>query len=316
LVASIYLIVKGGLELYAPNIIIGDELIIGEGDEIMLWIQYILLLLSFFGGVALCFNGIRVIRKEGLCLAHILPIGFGLMGIALPILFAYTVWLRLTEPLAFPVLIQFFPVVLNIILYVPWMLSAFLLHSFVYGMLPKPKNCDFILVLGCGLKNGNTVTNLLAGRLDRAIRQYNLGGSKAIFIVSGGKGDDEKVSEAYAMKKYLLDRGIPETQIIMEDKSVNTFENMKFSKRIMEETKPNYTCIVSTSNFHVLRAVILAKNVGLDAQGVGGKTALYYLPAAFIREYIAIIFGYKALAVAYVFLVLCLELYKTLSIAN
>jgi uncharacterized SAM-binding protein YcdF (DUF218 family) len=180
-------------------------------------------------------------------------------------------------------------------------------------MLPKPKSCDFILVLGCGLKQGETVTKLLASRLDRAIRQYNLGGSKAAFVVSGGKGDNEKVSESYAMKEYLLSKGIPEERIIMEDKSANTFENMKFSKEIMEEIKPDYTCTVVTSNYHVLRAVILAKNMGMDAQGVGGRTALYYLPAGFIREYIAIIFNYKTLVVLYILGVLCLELYESIS---
>jgi uncharacterized SAM-binding protein YcdF (DUF218 family) len=166
--------------------------------------------------------------------------------------------------------------------------------------------------LGCGLQRGDTVTKLLAGRLDRAIQQYALDGMKATLLVSGGKGADEKVSEAFAMKEYLLGKGIPETQVIMEDKSASTLENMKFSKKIMEEIKPDYTCIAVTSNYHVLRTAILAKNVGLNAQGIGGKTAFYYLPAAFIREYVAIIFNYKALVVLYILGVLCLELYKAL----
>jgi uncharacterized SAM-binding protein YcdF (DUF218 family) len=313
LVASIYLLIRGGLNLYAPSTVIGDTLIIGQGDEIMLWINIFLLLVSFFGGIALCLNGIKVVRKEGLCLAHILPIGFGLLGIALPILVAYPIWLGFTAAPAFPVVLRLAPIMIDVILYVPWMLSAFLVYSFVYAMLPKPKNCDFLLVLGCGLKKDGTVTTLLAGRLDRAIKQYALDGGKAVFVVSGGKGSDETVSEAFAMKQYLLSKGIPEGQIIIEDQSVNTFENMKFSKKIMEEVNPNYTCTVVTSNYHVLRAVILAKSVGLQAHGLGGRTAFYYLPAAFIREYIAIIFGYKALAAAYVFSVLCYEIYKLLS---
>lgn len=312
LVASLYLLIRGGLELYAPNTLMGDQLIIGEGEEILALISITLLVLSFFGGIALCVNGINVVRKEGLCTAHILPIGFGLMAIALPISLVLAIWLELTAPSVSLVSLGSFSILLNIILYVPWMLAAFLMHSFVYAMLPKSKTCDFILVLGCGLKNGETVTKLLAGRLDRAIKQYVLGGKKATFVVSGGKGDDELVSEAFAMKEYLVNNGIPTTHIVMEDTSTNTLENMKFSKKIMEGIYPNYTCCVVTSNYHVLRAVILAKNAGLNAQGVGGKTALYYLPAAFIREYIAVIFDYKALVVAYVFLIICLELYETL----
>ncbi|GHU41662.1 membrane protein [Clostridia bacterium] len=309
LLVSLYLIIRGGLTLYAPNTMIGaDILIIGEGDEIMLWIEILLLFISFFGGIALCVNGVRLIRKEGSSLAHILPIGFGLMGIALPLLIIFPLRLGLMAPSAFPVLLWLFPIFLNIVLYVPWMLSVFLIYSFVYALLPKSKNCDFILVLGCGLKNGETVSPLLAGRLDRAIKQYKLGGKKASFVVSGGQGHDEKVSEAFAMKTYLLQKGIPENHIILEDKSVNTLENMSFSKKLMQELNPNYNCIVVTSNYHVLRAVILARSVNLNAQGVGGHTAFYYLPAAFIREYIAIIFKYKALALAYIVAMIVFEL--------
>jgi uncharacterized SAM-binding protein YcdF (DUF218 family) len=283
---------------------------VGQGDEIMLWTTIVLLVFCFFGGIALCFNGIRVVRREGLSLAHALPIGFGLLAVVLPISLALTIWFEITAPSVSLVSLSTFFLLWNIILYVPWMLAVFLVYSFVYALLPKPKTCDFILVLGCGLKNGETVSKLLAGRLDRALRYYVLGGKKATFVVSGGKGADEKVSEAYAMKQYLLNNGIPEAQIIMENSSTSTRENLTFSKAIMEDAKPDYSCIVVTSNYHVLRAVILARNVGLNAQGVGGKTALYYLPAAFIREYIAIIFAYKALVVAYVFVVLCSEWYK------
>jgi uncharacterized SAM-binding protein YcdF (DUF218 family) len=188
------------------------------------------------------------------------------------------------------------------------MLAVCLLYSRVYAFLPKPKNCGFILVLGAGLKNQNTVTPLLAKRLDRGIKYYEKNGRKPIFVVSGGKGPDEQVSEACAMKRYLLEKGIPEEKIITEDKSVNTYENMLFSKKIMEEINPNYTCIIATSNYHVLRSVILAKSVGLPAHGIGGKTAWYYLPAAFIREYIAIIFQYKKLLAFYVLGIVLLQL--------
>ncbi|MDR0883033.1 MAG: YdcF family protein [Oscillospiraceae bacterium] len=313
LVAAVYLLIKGGLELYAPNIYSGDDLLIGEGEEIMLLLQFFLLFLSFFGGIALCFNGVRVIRREGLSAAHVLPVGFGLIGIALPVSIAFTTWVLVKESSYSVLLLGVFPVLLNMILYVPWMLAAFLLYSLVYAALPKPKNCDFLLVLGCGLRKDGTVTKLLAGRLDRAIKEWTRGGRQAVFVVSGGKGSDEKVSEAFAMRQYLLGQGIPEAQILLEDQSVNTYENMQFSKKLMEATNPDYTCLVVTSNYHVLRAVILAKKVGLKAQGVGGRTAFYYLPAAFIREYIAIIFDYKSLVVLYLFGVLCLALYNTMN---
>ncbi len=136
------------------------------------------------------------------------------------------------------------------------------------------------------------------------MRCFRQAKKKATFVVSGGQGKDEIVSEAFAMKQYLLQQGIPKEQIMLEDQSKNTYENMKFSKELIELQQKSYTCLFVTSNFHVLRAAILAKKVGLDAQGVGGKTALFYLPTAFIREYLAIIFNYRKLMVAYIPIVL------------
>jgi uncharacterized SAM-binding protein YcdF (DUF218 family) len=76
----------------------------------------------------------------------------------------------------------------------------------------------------------------------------------------------------------------------------------------MEKTGQPYSCLLVTSNYHVLRAVILARSLGLNAQGIGSPTALYYLPAAFIREYIAVIFRYRALLAIYLTAVLLLQI--------
>lgn len=94
-------------------------------------------------------------------------------------------------------------------------------------------------------------------------------GSHPKIIVSGGQGSDELVSEAFAMKKYILSQNIPEEDIIMEDKSTTTYENLKFSKVIMDNTKEKYSCIFVTNNYHVFRASIFARKTGLKAHGSG-----------------------------------------------
>lgn len=172
----------------------------------------------------------------------------------------------------------------------------FLMSSFIY-QLNRPKlNQDFIIVLGSGLI-GDRVPPLLASRIDKAIEFYNKQ-SKVTnppkIIFSGGQGPDEKVSEALAMQSYAINKGVPIEDTILEDKSVSTLENMKFSKNIMDNlmTK-SYRSIFVTNNYHLFRAGIYARLAAIKSQGVGSKTALYFLPNAMIREYIAIVVMHK-----------------------
>lgn len=57
--------------------------------------------------------------------------------------------------------------------------------------------------------------------------------------MSGGQGSDEKLPEAVAMKEYAVAQGVPEGEILVETNSTTTYENMKFSKEIMDSLKPN-----------------------------------------------------------------------------
>lgn len=86
------------------------------------------------------------------------------------------------------------------------------------------------------------------------------------------------------MRGYLIEQGIDENFIIMEDQSVNTLQNMKFSKAKMDAIMSNYNSLFSTNNFHLFRAGIYARKAGLKSQGIGAKTALYYMPNALIEN--------------------------------
>lgn len=93
------------------------------------------------------------------------------------------------------------------------------------------------------------------------------------------------------MQSYAVEKGIPIEDTIQENKSVSTYENMKFSKKIMDQMKDEgkYHSIFATNNFHLFRAGIYARKAGLDSQGIGSKTAFYYWPNAMVREYIAVV---------------------------
>lgn len=167
-------------------------------------------------------------------------------------------------------------------------LTAYLLYQF-----NRPKlNQDFIIVLGSGLIK-DKVPPLLASRINKAIDFYwkqAAVASPPLLIFSGGQGPDEDLPEAEAMQKYAIEKGIPLEHTLTEARSVNTFQNMLYSKQIMDSVKGSeYNSIFTTNNFHLFRASLYAKKAGLKSQGIGSKTALYYWPNAMIREYIAIV---------------------------
>ena len=156
--------------------------------------------------------------------------------------------------------------------------------------VPKPDQ-DYIIILGCGFRKDGTLPPLLRGRVDKAIEfwKMQIGQSKkrAIFIPSGGQGRDEPMAEAEAMGRYLRECGIPEENLIEENQSKNTYQNMEFSKKLIEERdgpKENPKAIFVTTNYHVFRSGLWANLAGLHIEGLGSKTKWWYWPNAFIRE--------------------------------
>ena len=91
------------------------------------------------------------------------------------------------------------------------------------------------------------------------------------------------------MKSYLLEQGIPEERIITEEKSANTFENMKYSKEKILEKDPQGKIAFSTTNYHVFRSGLAARRNKMRAQGVGAPTKWYFWPNAAVREFVGLL---------------------------
>ena len=150
---------------------------------------------------------------------------------------------------------------------------------------------DYILILGCGFRKDGTLTPLLRARVDKALdfwrMQKQKTGKAAFIIPSGGQGRNEPMPEAEAMSNYIAGTDIPMEYVLLEDQSVNTFENMKFSKEVIDRRNPDSlnakVCYVTT-NYHVLRSGILANKVKLAAEGLGAKTKWWFWPNAYVRE--------------------------------
>lgn len=143
------------------------------------------------------------------------------------------------------------------------------------------RNLDYIIVLGAQVKeDGPSV--VLKYRLDTAIEYLNKN-PDAICIVSGGKGSNEICSEAEAMSAYLIQYGIEKSRILLEDQSSNTAENIRNSKLLMEA---EYTGVgIVTNNFHMFRAVQIAKAQGLNGVcGIAADSTVLYLPNNVLRE--------------------------------
>jgi len=152
-----------------------------------------------------------------------------------------------------------------------------------FGSKAKSKKSDCIIVLGCQVK-GTNPSPFLQERLNVGIRLYKEGYSKYI-IVSGGKGPGEDITEAEAMKKYLLDNGIDESNIIMEDKSKNTMENLTFSKKVMEE-KGFKTAVVVSNKYHLKRVSLMCNRLEMNTSYSGVFVSQYksFEYKGYIRE--------------------------------
>jgi uncharacterized SAM-binding protein YcdF (DUF218 family) len=192
------------------------------------------------------------------------------------------------------------------VIYLSVVFVIFMIYSLFLQIIPRKKDFDYVIIHGAGLLEGNRVSKLLSDRLDKAIAVYHKDPTPPILIPSGGKGSDEKVSEAEAMADYLIQKGIPEDMIIKEDQSATTFENLKNSKEIIDSRPGNkYTALV-TSNYHVYRALRYCRKVGLKCTGIGSHVAFYYWPSALIREFIAVHAEKKHLLILVIGWLLCI----------
>lgn len=164
--------------------------------------------------------------------------------------------------------------------------GCFFAASLLYRWRPSRTVPEAIIVLGAGLINGK-VPPLLAGRLQRAIEVHRHHAERPLIITSGGQGPDESQPEGNAMRDYLIEQGVDSAQVVAETHSANTEQNLRFSRKLL--TAPDSPVIVVTSSYHVFRAALLTRSLGLRAHVVGARTAWYYLPSATLREFIGVI---------------------------
>ena len=258
----------------------------------MLLTSPLLLLFS----AALFFSNLALIRHEGRRFVNILGILLALSLTAGEVLIAYldfrSAFTRrgiLAKNLAVNLMAAFY-------LYFECMIVGAITADWIAAKHQARKDKDYLIVLGCGIRRDGTPTPLLRGRLELALRfdreQRAESGKAARFVVSGGQGSDETQSEAAAMRAYLLGCGVPEARILTEDRSVSTAENMRFSRAVIDadtgaERAPRAAFF--TTNYHVFRAGLKARQAGLRVEGMGAPTKWYFWPNAAVREFVGLL---------------------------
>jgi len=269
------------------------------GIELLVILTPVMLLMAVF----LFLSNLRLMRHEGYRPVNTLGIVFAVLW------FAGTL---LTVGRAGFYTFSFLPdTVFWILIYVQGYLESMFLSTALCAFLATrrtpPFDRDCVIILGCGIRRDGSLTPLLQGRVDSALAfeqaQYDKTGRHALFVPSGGQGPDEVISEAEAMERYLLSRGVPAERIAREDRSTNTRENMAFSKAVIEGRVGDIAgqkVAFATTNYHVFRGYILARQCGFAGQGISAPTKTYFYPNAFLREFIGLLVDQKWRHLSYV----------------
>ena len=270
--------------------------------------------LLFLSGIFLIYNGVILLKREGRSKANYLSM---LLGIVILVFFAL-ISFRLGGQNELFNTNHFLNILFIFIFYSYFIFgfafAGFMLYSILYLFIPKKKYYDFIIIHGAGLLGGERVTPLLKRRIDKAVEAYHKSKNSNIKIIaSGGQGGDEKISEAQAITNYLLEEtDVPQDAIILEDQSRTTYENLLFSKELGEKliVKPQFLFV--TNDYHVFRTSTYARKLNMKGDGLVCRTAGYYIPSAFIREYVALCVKMKWLFLDFyvLLLVIILVAYK------
>jgi len=293
-----------GLALTFGALGLADRLADVPGRQAHLLLLGLVLLVALGPFAVACYligNAVTMVRRERLRPASLLPLVAGLAILAV-------IGLDVAAERVGSVKLGLLATVATLVFgYVSFLCVSQVIYTWFYGQLAGlMRRAEYVIVLGAGLGRRGQVTPLLAGRLERGRDVWEklvIRGRRPMLIVSGGQGGDEQVPEAHAMAAYLVERGFPEDRLAREDRSGTTEENLAFSKEIMDAAtpaaapgtttrRPRPRCVIVTSDYHVFRTAIIAREAGIRGQVTGARTAGYFWPSAMLRECAAVFLRY------------------------
>ena len=150
--------------------------------------------------------------------------------------------------------------------------------------VPQTEDYDAIVVLGAQVKPDGTPSVQLQWRLDAAYGAWQE--RQCLIVTCGAQGSNEPDAEGRVMKAYLTGLGVPENQVLVDDTSFNTRQNLENAAALLQNSGVE-TVLIVTSDYHLPRAMALAEDQGLTATGLGSPTKPEYWIKNNAREAIA-----------------------------
>ena len=226
------------------------------------------------------FNSVILVGRKSFTLGLAIMVAIAVVSFLLARYFS--VWMALTQS-GVGLYLRWF-VTLCIVVFV--FLASFVL-SFAHSTTDHSE--DAIIVLGCGLNSDGTPSHTLQNRLDGCI-EYHKHNPDSYIVVTGAVSRFGNMTEGASMKKYLVDNGIAENRILVDEKATNTKENFKYSLQLLNSVGvDNKNVVFVTNSFHIFRARNYAMQAGFENINVlSVKTdRAVFLPAV-IREVCAV----------------------------
>jgi uncharacterized SAM-binding protein YcdF (DUF218 family) len=152
----------------------------------------------------------------------------------------------------------------------------------------KPEGTETLVILGCEIIG--TRPSLMQVERLRAALKYLEAYPETKVICSGGQGKNEKISEAAAMKEWLMNHQISEERIIEENRSETTEENLRYSLDVIREENLNPSVALCSNEFHLYRAALIAEELGLKSASVPAPTAWWLFMTFYVRELYALLY--------------------------
>ncbi|MGN0076869.1 MAG: YdcF family protein [Parafannyhessea sp.] len=289
--ASLVVLVEVLLVGYLP---LGDHPLAQTANLVVLGILLVMLLaFPVVLVVTLIVTGVRLIRREGVRPANLLSLGLGVAMVAYVLVWPLLRGRLTGLPVLGSVLDLLFGIASSLIGVAGVAFTLYTVSGLV-AQVPHPlRRYRYVVALGSGLIDGRRVTPLLAHRVDRAIWAWRRNPGSTI-VMSGGQGPDEAVSEASAMRDYAIGQGVPAEAIVCEERSRNTRENVRFSHDLIRANggegrgpAKDGRILVVSDDYHVFRALLLTREAGFRADGIGSHVRLYFSLNALVREWVA-----------------------------
>lgn len=183
-----------------------------------------------------------------------------------------------------------------IILIILFCLLVAVVSGFILSGFAKPVSdtAGTIIVLGCRV-NGETPSTMLQRRADAAL-DYWRAHPDCDIVVTGALGKYGTISEAEALRRYLVQNGVDDSRIYVEDHSTNTEQNLQYAAALIAQNGLSDDVVIATDRFHQYRASLFAQKHGLTSSPLACRTDFILSFGYWCREILAVtralIFGY------------------------